>query len=377
MMKKTESYLYREIAEATRRRIASGELQPGDRLPPVRTMAKRWGCTPGTVSRAYAELSQEGLVQGRRGGGTLIAPGALLAERPLWGWATLINRAEQFLLEGLSSGHSPAQVESALSAAIARWRDLENQGLPTKESETSHDSDDTVELRFAGSHDLTVELLRGMFAEETPGARLSVRFVGSLGGLMALARDEADIAGVHLWDETTDRYNTPFVSRLLPGQQTALLTLAHRSLGLIIPRENPQCVEGLADLSRPNVRMVNRQAGSGTRVWLDAQLKARGIAPETIAGYDREELTHLSVARAVEQSEANVGIGIFAAAAAYGLDFVPLTQECYQLAFPERVWRSGNAQSLAHTIRSARFKEAVVALGGYDTTETGQETWVS
>jgi molybdate-binding protein/DNA-binding transcriptional regulator YhcF (GntR family) len=376
-MKKTESYLYREIAEGIRRRIASGELQPGDRLPPVRTMAKRWGCTPGTVSRAYAELSQEGLIQGRRGGGTRIAPGALLAERPLWGWATLINRAEQFLLEGLSSGHSPAQVESALSAAIARWRDLESQGVPPAESETAHDIHDIIELRFAGSHDLSVELLRRMFAEEAPGSTLSVDFVGSLGGLMALARDEADIAGIHLWDETTDRYNTPFVSRLLPGRQTVLLTLAHRSLGLIIPRENPQGLQGLADLARPNVRMVNRQAGSGTRVWLDAQLKTRGITPEAIAGYGREELTHLSVARAVEQGEANAGIGIFAAAAAYGLDFVPLTQECYQLAFPERVWRSAAAQSLANIIRSARFKEAVVALGGYETTETGQETWVS
>jgi molybdate-binding protein/DNA-binding transcriptional regulator YhcF (GntR family) len=377
MMKKTESYLYREIAEGIRRRIASGELQPDDRLPPVRTMAKRWGCTPGTVSRAYAELSQEGLVQGRRGGGTLIAPGALLAERPLWGWATLINRAEQFLLEGLSSGHSPAQVESALSAAIARWRDLESQGVPPGEVETAHNTYDLKELRFAGSHDLTVELLRGMCAEETSGTTLSVNFVGSLGGLMALARDEADIAGIHLWDATTDRYNIPFVRRLLPGQPTALLTLAHRSLGLIVPRQDPQGFHALADLSRPDIRMVNRQAGSGTRVWLDAQLKARGITPETIVGYDREELTHLSVARVVEQGEANVGVGIFAAAAAYGLDFVPLTQECYQLAFPERVWRSAAAQSLAKIIHAQRFKEAVVALGGYDTNKTGQETWVS
>jgi putative molybdopterin biosynthesis protein len=372
-MKKTESYLYQEIAEAIRRRIASGELRAGDKLPPVRRMAQRWDCTPGTVSRAYAELGQDGLVKGRRGGGTVIAPGVLLQEEPLLGWATLINRAEQFLLEALSSGHSPTQAESALSTAIARWRDLQSHGAAEAESEQVCI---TGELRFTGSHDLTVELLPGMVSHESPETGLLIEFVGSLGGLMALARGEADVAGIHLWDETTDTYNVPFVRRLLPGHRTILLTLVYRSLGLILPQGNPQGLEGLVDLAQPDVQLVNRQAGSGTRVWLDAQLKALGIAPESVKGYDHEELTHLSVARIVEQGEATVGLGIFAAAKAYALDFVPLTQECYQLAFPERVWRSPEARSLVEVIRSGRFKEAVNALGGYDTSETGTETMV-
>jgi molybdate-binding protein/DNA-binding transcriptional regulator YhcF (GntR family) len=372
-VKKTQSYLYQEIAESLRRRIASGELRPGDKLPPVRKMAQRWNCTPGTVSRAYAELTQEGLVEGRRGGGTRVVPGALQPEQPLWGWATLINRAEQFLLEALSSGHSPAQAEFALAVAVARWHDLQRQGAFQAESKELLG---TTELRFAGSHDLTIELLCGMLTEESPETQVSVNFVGSLGGLMALARGEADIAGIHLWDETTDRYNTPFVRRLLPGHRTILLTLAYRSLGLITPPGNPQGLESLTDLARPDVRLVNRQAGSGTRVWLDAQLRASGIAPQSLMGYEREELTHLSVARAVEQGEVTVGVGIFAAAAAYGLDFVPLAQECYQLALAETVWRSPPGQALVKIIRSARFKEAVAALGGYDTSETGQETLV-
>jgi molybdate-binding protein/DNA-binding transcriptional regulator YhcF (GntR family) len=357
---KTESYLYHEIAESLRRRIASGELRPGDKLPPVRKMAQNWSCTPGTVSRAYAQLAQEGLVEGRRGGGTLIAPSALDPERPLWGWASLINRAEQFLLEALSSGHSLAQAESALAVAVARWRDLQRQGAPLAAPESPVD----------------VELVGRMLAEELPGTQLTVDFVGSLGGLMALARGTADVAGTHLWDEMTDSYNIPFVRRLLPGQRTILLTLAYRSLGLIVPRGNPQGLNRLADLARPEVRLVNRQAGSGTRVWLDAQLTALGIAPEAIQGYEREELTHLGVAQAIEQGEATVGVGIFAAASAYGLDFVPLTHECYQLALTERVWRSPAAQALVNVIRSARFKEAVAALGGYDTSETGRETTV-
>jgi molybdate-binding protein/DNA-binding transcriptional regulator YhcF (GntR family) len=373
-MKKSESYVYQEIAEAIRRRIASGELKPGDKLPPVRAMAQNWNCTPGTVSRAYSELAQDGLVKGHRGGGTRVSAGLLLAERPLWGWATLINQAEQFLLEALSGGHSPAQAEAALSAAIGRWRELQSAGAAEPEPEEVRSLD---ELRFAGSHDLTVELLRSFFAEASPETCLSIDFVGSLGGLMALARGEADVAGIHLWDETTDNYNTPFVRRLLPGHRIVLLTLVYRSLGLITPPGNPQGLQSLSDLARPGVRFVNRQAGSGTRVWLDAQLKALGVVPESLPGYEREELTHMAVARCVEKGEATVGVGIYAAASAYDLGFVGLTQECYQLVFPVAVWQSPAARSLVSIIGSTRFKEAVAALGGYDTSQTGKETTVS
>jgi molybdate-binding protein/DNA-binding transcriptional regulator YhcF (GntR family) len=370
---KAESFLYQEIAESLRRRIASGEFQPGDKLPPVRKMAKRWNCTPGTVSRAYAQLTQEGLVEGRRGGGTRVSPNALEPERPLWGWAKLVNRAEGFLLESLSSGHSPAQAESALAVAIARWHETQQQGIPGTEFARAPEPGT---LRFVGSHDLTVQLWARMLGSEISGVQFSIEYVGSLGGLMALARHEADVAGIHLWDETTDSYNIPFVRRLLPGRRIALLTLAYRSLGLIIPAGNPQELKSLADLIQPDVRLVNRQSGSGTRVWLDAQLKGQGIAPEAVQGYEREELTHLGVAQAVERGEASVGVGIFAAAAAYGLDFIPLTQECYQLVMRESVWHSPGGQALAEVVRSSRFKEAVASLGGYDTSESGQETWV-
>jgi putative molybdopterin biosynthesis protein len=200
--------------------------------------------------------------------------------------------------------------------------------------------------------------------------------VGSLGGLMALAQGGAEIAGAHLWDEAADTYNVSFVRRLLPGRRVALLTLAYRSLGLITPPGNPHELQGLADLARPDVRLVNRQSGSGTRVWLDAQLRGLGISPESVPGYDREELTHLAVARAVEQGEATVGLGIHAAASAYGLGFVPLTEERYDLVLPEAVWEVPEAQALIDVVRSPRFKEAVVALGGYDTSQTGREVWV-
>jgi len=374
MVTKPEAFLYLEIAESLRRLIASGELQPGNRLPPVREMARRWGCTPGTVSRAYAQLAREGLVGAHRGGGTRVQPSVLRPEHPTQQWAGLVNRAEQFLLEALSSGHTPAQAGSALSVAISRWHELQRASVPQPRPETSVAVE---ELRFSGSHDLAVELMAHMWAEETPQARLSVEYVGSLGGLVALARHEAEITGTHLWDEATNTYNVPFVQRLLPGRRVVLLTLAHRWLGLIVPPGNPQRLQNLADLARPGVRLVNRQSGSGTRVWLDTQLKVLGVSPATVPGYEREELTHLAVARAVEQGEATVGLGIHAAASAYGLGFIPLTKERYDLVFPEAVWKSLAAQALVAIIRSSRFKEAVVALGGYDTSDTGREMWIS
>jgi len=373
-MKHPEDFLYQEIAESVRQRIVAGELKPGDRLPPVREMARQWGCTPGTVSRAYAQLGQEGLLVGHRGGGTRVTLNALQPEHTTWGWASLVNRAEQFLLEALRDGHSSAEAESALSVAVARWRDLQGREVPQRGVEPPTP---TIGLRFAGSHDLSVELMGRMLQEEAPTVQLTIEYLGSLGGLIALAQDKAEVAGAHLWDETTDTYNLPFVRRLLPGRQAAMVTLAHRSLGLIIPPGNPRGLQTLADLARPDVCLVNRQTGSGTRVWLDAQLKALHIPSARVPGYERQEFTHLAVARAVYQGEASVGLGIHAAAAAYGLDFVPLTQERYDLVFLEKAWHSADAQALVKLISSARFKEAILALGGYDVAETGRETWVS
>jgi putative molybdopterin biosynthesis protein len=192
---------------------------------------------------------------------------------------------------------------------------------------------------------------------------------------MALAQNGAEVAGIHLWDETTDSYNLPYVCRLLPGRRVVLLTLSHRSLGLMTAPDNPHQIAKLADLARPGLRLINRQSGSGTRVWLDAQLKALGINTTLLAGYDGEKLTHMAVAQAIKDGEADVGLGIYAAAAANGLHFIPLTQERYDLVFPESIWQTPAAQSLASIIRSHQFQEAVMALGGYDTAVTGQETW--
>ncbi|MEZ4643494.1 MAG: substrate-binding domain-containing protein [Chloroflexota bacterium] len=369
-MQPTTPHIYQEIAESLRLQIAAGDLQPGERLPPIREMAQRWHCTPGTVSRAYAILADDGLVTGRRGSGTHVVENPLPGERPFMAWATLVNRAEQFLLEALSSGHSTAQAQAALTVAVARWQTLQADPIPPA-THTPYTA-----LRFAGSHDLAVELLAQTLHNAQQQEPLVVQFMGSLGGLMALARGEADMAGIHLWDVATDQYNAPFVRRLLPGQRVVLLTLVQRDLGLIVPPGNPQGLATLADLTHPDIRWMNRQVGSGTRVWLDAQLKALAINVAAIAGYTDEVTTHMLAAQAVATGKATAVPGIYAAAAAYGLDFVPLTQELYQLVIPEQVWETAVCQSLVTAARSPAFREAVNALGGYDTSATGTVTWL-
>jgi putative molybdopterin biosynthesis protein len=230
-------------------------------------------------------------------------------------------------------------------------------------------------LRFAGSHDLTVELLAHRLAESDPAYRLDLSFVGSLGGLIALARAEADVAGVHLWDATEDAYNLPFIRRVLPNRRLALVTLVRRKLGFIVPPGNPQAIHTVAELTRPGVRWFNRQPGSGTRIWLDEQLRLAGIDGGRIAGYADEGETHLAVAQAVQSGPATVGLGIQAAALAYGLDFVPLTEELYQLVISEAVWDSTAWQAALEIIRSRPFSAAVNHLGGYNTGATGEVVW--
>jgi putative molybdopterin biosynthesis protein len=316
-------------------------------------------------------LSREGLVVAHRGAGTRVTSSALQGKPEPWRWASLINRAETFLLDVIGAGHTPSEAENALSVAIARWQELQSRGKP--EPVQIHPES---QLRFVGSHDLVVELLPRMLAVHSPAISLELKYVGSLGGLMALARDEADVAGVHLWDESSDSYNAPFVRRVLPGRVVVLLTLCYRSLGLIVEPGNPLRLHSLRDLAKPGVRFVNRQAGSGTRVWLDAQLKALHMAPSDIVGYADTERTHLGVARALAEGRAAAALGIQAAGAAYGLGFQPLTQERYDVVLPEEVWSTTAARQLVEVIRSAEFRDAVLALGGYDVAETGQEVWI-
>ncbi len=228
-----------------------------------------------------------------------------------------------------------------------------------------------------GSHDLALDLLSNGLARRAPGASLASANVGSLGGLLALGRGEAHLAGSHLLDEQTGEYNVSYIQRHLSGQPVVLVHLARRVQGLIVPRGNPRGHAGLADLSRADVLFVNRQRGSGTRVLLDYELRKLSLDPRQVRGYEREEYTHLAVAADVASGAADVALGILAAARALDLEFVPLFDEKYQLVIPGQHYEAPLLAPLLQILRSPEFKAEVDALGGYDVTDMGRVVWQS
>ncbi|HJW89110.1 MAG TPA: substrate-binding domain-containing protein [Anaerolineales bacterium] len=360
-----ELHLYRQISETIRQEILNGRWKAGDRLPSVREMAEKWDCTVGTIQHAYQELSRQGLVTSRAGQGTKVVENLpALNDTPLRR-AMLIHRAEAFLLEVLTGGYSLEEVEQATRQAMDRWRTVERQDAPKNENV----------LRFSGSHDLALTWLASHFPEIAPGYTLQLNFSGSLGGLIALAEGRADLAGCHLWDEESDEYNLPFVRRLLPGKRMAVVTLANRRLGLILPPGNPGDIHSLADLARPGLRFINRQSGSGTRVWLDISLRRLGIETERIAGYESEKLTHSAVAQAVAENGAEAGIGLEAAALSYGLDFLFLTHERYDLVAPEALMETSPMAALVEWLSTPAARQVIEDLGGYEAGSTGQVEW--
>ncbi len=223
-----------------------------------------------------------------------------------------------------------------------------------------------------GSHDLTLDLLADELGRRYPGWRLSSANVGSLGGLLALGRGEAHLAGSHLLDEETGEYNLPYIRRYLAGVRVRVIGFVRREQGLIVPRGNPKGIRSLADLTRPDVTFVNRQRGAGTRVLLDYRLKQAGISPRQIQGYERQEFTHLAVAAAVASGAADCGLGILAAARALELDFVPLDHERYDLIVPAHFCETPLLAPLLALLGERDFQARVAALGGYTTAEMGQ-----
>jgi len=226
-------------------------------------------------------------------------------------------------------------------------------------------------LVVVGSHDNTLDLLTDEIRVKHRGLTLSSSHVGSMGGLMAIKRGVCHLAGSHLLDTEDGSYNRSYIQRYIPEVEVRLVHLVYRDQGLIIRRGNPKGIKGIEDLARRDVAFINRQAGSGTRILLDYRLKQTGIDPAAINGYRHEEFTHMAVAVAVLSGTADAGLGIYAAAAALDLDFIPVVTEQYDLIIPKAYFDSENMQLLLETINSREFKKRVEALGGYSTRKTG------
>lgn len=365
--------LYKQISEQIRQAVAGSQLPPGKRLPTVRQLAQTLRINPGTVSRAYLELEQDKIIVSRRGGGTTVAAKSddpAVAKSRQRHISNLVNN---HILEVLSQGFSPEELEAAFSLHLSRWREERKTG-EQQETIKPKSVRSAKALVIVASHDLALNLLASKLKEENPEFNIEVTYAGSLGGLIALQEGRADLAGIHLLDEETGEYNYPYLKHLMPGRELAVINLAYRVQGLMFAKKNPKHITGFDDLKRNDIRFINRQKGSGTRVLLDFELRKHAINLSQVKGYERELNNHLGVARSISHGEADVGLGIETAADVNGLDFLPLLKERYDLVIPMENYRSKLIKKLLEILGGDEFKTAVTKLGGYDTSETGKTT---
>jgi putative molybdopterin biosynthesis protein len=220
---------------------------------------------------------------------------------------------------------------------------------------------------FSGSHDLAIEFLTDLLSDHLDILTLPV---GSLDGLMTLRQNLCNLSGAHLLDPGGE-YNLPFIRHFFPDRAMQVVTLAHREQGLMTAPGNPKAIRSLADLTHGNVTFVNRNPGSGTRLWLDHHLQEMGIPTVSIHDYKNTVSTHTESARLVQTHKADVALGLRAAAHQFGLDFTPLFHERYDLVFMQE--QSSSLVPLLDTIQTCAFRRGVDALTGYDTTHTGEQ----
>ena len=234
-----------------------------------------------------------------------------------------------------------------------------------------------------GSHDNTIDVIASELKARDSRLHLSSSNVGSLSGLLALRKGHAHLAGSHLLDTSDGTYNFSFIEKYLRSVPVRLVELVKRQQGFMIAPGNPKNIKSIHDLKRSDVRFINRQAGAGTRILFDYELQQAGISPDQIAGYEQEEYTHMAVAVAILSGRADVGMGIYAAAKALGLEFIPIAQERYDLVIREDAFTDEKIRLLMDVIKSDRFRSIVRDLGGYDPSNSGSvigiwdgERWV-
>jgi putative molybdopterin biosynthesis protein len=220
---------------------------------------------------------------------------------------------------------------------------------------------------FSGSHDLAVELLASKLSNYLDMLTLPV---GSLDGLMTLRQGLCHISGAHLLDQNGE-YNIPFVQHIFPDRPMRIITLAHREQGLMTAPGNPKGIRSLADLARADVSFINRNPGSGTRLWLDQQLQTLGIPAKAIRGYQATVSTHTKSAWAVFSGEADAAVGLRAAAHPLGLDFIPLFHERYDLIFAQE--QAELLDPLLDALQSSAIRRGIEGLTGYETLHSGEQ----
>ncbi len=228
-----------------------------------------------------------------------------------------------------------------------------------------------------GSHDLALEKILENQQRLSAPSRVFYLSQGSLEGLIALRQGIAQFSGCHLFDPVTQEYNRPFVSHLFPDISFRLVTLANRIQGLIFAPGNPKAIHGLTDLFRKDIKFVNRNQGSGTRLWLDQQIKALAISPNQIQGYETVANNHMEVVRVIQEGNADAGIGIQAAAMKAGMGFIPLFIERFDIVFSSDQFENSAVRQLVELISSKDSRNILESFSGYETNQTGMVIEIS
>ncbi len=203
-------------------------------------------------------------------------------------------------------------------------------------------------------------------------APVALESVGSIGGLMALAQHQAELAGAHLLDIASGEYNIPFVKHFFSEDEILIVNLAWRETGLIVAPGNPRNIHGVRDLARRDLRMINRSRGTGTRLLLYSKLRAARIDPHSLKDWDHAAATHDAVAGAIASRAADVGPGLRAIAHAWQLDFIPLNSERYDLIIPRAAFDSLRLRPMLEALYSKEFRRAATTLLGYDLSRSGR-----
>lgn len=249
---------------------------------------------------------------------------------------------------------------------------------PIKTSETiltpapSSEISDNKELLICGQ-DILLDILSLYLEKRLKGIKISRSYIGSYRSLVNLYEGEAQIATCHLWDGDSGQYNVPYVRRLLPGTPAVIIHIACRMQGFYVAKGNPKGIKGWDDLKRPDITIINRERGSGTRVLLDEHLRLMGITGSSIKGYNRECMTHLAVASTVSRGGADLALGNEKAGLqVQGIDFIPLQKERYELVMKREDMGKPPFKALMEILGSEEFKTELYGIGGYDLTETGR-----
>lgn len=221
--------------------------------------------------------------------------------------------------------------------------------------------------------DVILDILCHHLYRHPRGIRALRSYEGSYNSVYALYRGEIQVATAHMWDGKTGAYNVPFIERMLPGTPAVIIRLASRMQGFYVAKGNPKSIKDWNDLRRPDIVMINRETGSGTRILLDEHLRRMGISGKSINGYMRESQSHLAVASTVARGGADIGIGNEKACLqVQGIDFIPIQKEQYDMIIKKEDITQPSFEAIFEILRSSEFKFELQGLGGYDLAELGK-----